>query len=261
MPREAAVLLLLLGLIAGQGCAALSNPLANGIPVRRVPPELLGESKEGLQRLPLTVLRQPPPPAYKLAPGDVLGVWIEGVLGEKGKPPIVTERKAQAATPDTAGTTQESVSIGYPIPIRANGTIKLPLVPPIKLDGLTLEQAEEEIRKAYTVTKKILQPGRETIIVTLHRPREHHVLVIRQDSPMAGGMGGNVAAGMGVTGARSVGFLLSLGGGVRGARRGTGHALDLPAYKNDVLNALAQTGGLPGTDAADEIIIERGSFQ
>ena len=39
-----------------------------------------------------------------------------------------------------------------------------------------------------------------------------------------------------------------LGGG-RGTRRGTGFALDLPAYENDVLNALAQTGGFPGTDA------------
>ena len=47
------------------------------------PPELLGESREGLETIPLALLRQPPPPAYKLAPGDVLGIWIEGILGEK----------------------------------------------------------------------------------------------------------------------------------------------------------------------------------
>jgi protein involved in polysaccharide export with SLBB domain len=238
----------------------VSNPIANGIPARRVPPELLGESKEGMERLPLAVLRQPQPPAYILAPGDVLGVWVEGVLSEKGKPPLVIERKAVTTPPPgAAGANGETTAIGYPVPIRANGTVKLPMVPPISLAGLTLEQAEEEVRKAYTITKKVLQPGRECVIVTLLRPREYHILVIRQDG--TGGVVQNAAAGGGATNARSVGFLLSLGGGARGARQGTGHSINLPAYKNDVLNALALTGGLPGTDAADEIIIERGSFQ
>ena len=35
--------------------------------------------------------------------------------------------------------------------------------------------------------------------------------------------------------------------------------VDLPAYENDVLNALARTGGLPGLDAQNEVVIERGS--
>lgn len=262
MARPAAAWLLL-ALLAGEvGCAAMSNPFANGIPARRVPPELLGESKAGLERLPFTLLRQAPPPVYKLGPGDVLGVWIEGVLGEEGKPPPVIERKAQTVSADSGPTSQESTAIGFPIPIRSNGTIKLPLVPPIKLDGLTVEQAEEEIRKTYTVPigQKILKPGRESIIVTLQQPRSYHILVIRQDAGNQGSSGG-AGAGIGATGARSVGFLLTLGGGARGARRGTGFPVDLPAYQNDVLNALARTGGLPGTDAADEIIIERGTFQ
>src|SRR5437870_1643826 len=41
---------LLCGLLSG--CAALTNPVANGVPVRRLPPELLGEPKEGAQPLP-----------------------------------------------------------------------------------------------------------------------------------------------------------------------------------------------------------------
>jgi protein involved in polysaccharide export with SLBB domain len=261
MPALAAVWLPFALLVVNCGCGALSNPVLNGIPVRRMPPELLGESKAGLERLPLTLLRQPPPPAYKLAAGDVLGIWVQGVpgLSEKDKAPPVIERKGQTASADSGVTTQESVAVGYPIPIRADGTIKLPIIPRLKLEGLTLEQAEEEIRKAYTQTKEVLKPGREAIIVTLVRPREFHVLVIRQDAAVQTGAQGS--AGIGATGARSVGFLLSLGGGARGARKGTGYTLDLPAYQNDVLNALARTGGLPGTDAADEIIIERGAFQ
>jgi hypothetical protein len=40
-----------------------------------------------------------------------------------------------------------------------------------------------------------------------------------------------------------------------------GVALDLPAYENDVLNALTRTGGLPGFEAENEVIIERGAFR
>jgi hypothetical protein len=96
---------------------------------------------------------------------------------------------------------------------------------PIKLDGLTLEQAEEEIRKAYTETEKRIKPGRESVIVTLQHPWEYHVLVIHQDA----GTSAVVSAGGGTMVARSFGFLLSLGGGARGAQQGTGHALDLLA--------------------------------
>src|SRR2546423_787253 len=66
------------------GCASLTNPVANGIPVRLLPPELLGEPKGAMESIPLTSLRQPPPDAYRFAPEDVLGIWIEGILGEKG---------------------------------------------------------------------------------------------------------------------------------------------------------------------------------
>src|SRR3954454_5137555 len=59
---------LLCGLLSG--CAAVSNPATNGIPVRRLSPDLLCESKEGLENIPLSRLRQPPPASYELARGD-----------------------------------------------------------------------------------------------------------------------------------------------------------------------------------------------
>ena len=240
--------LILLAAFAGlPGCAALSNPVANGVPVRRLPPQLLGESRENKQTLPLALLRQPPPEHYLLASGDVLGVWIEGVLGEKGQAPPV-----QISTVETRHT-----ALGFPIPVRGDGTITLPLVPAIKVEGMTLEQAEEAIRKAYTVDKQILQPNRERILVTLQRPREYHILVIRQDG---GGEAGGVTGGGGA-GVNSTGFVVNIGAGVTGSRRGTGYAIDLPAYENDVLNALARTGGFPSTEAINEVIVERGSFR
>src|SRR5262249_60035794 len=51
------------------------------------------------------------------------------------------------------------------------------------------------------------------------------------------------------------------GGACGGNRRGTGAVVDLPAYENDVLNALTRTGGLPGLDAMNEVVIQRGSFR
>ena len=41
------------------------------------------------------------------------------------------------------------------------------------------------------------------------------------------------------------------------SKRGTGQIVDLPAYENDVLSALTRTGGLPGLDAMNEVLIER----
>ncbi len=236
-----------------QGCAAISNPVANGVPVRLLPDELLGESKEGLQPIPLAMLGQKQPKAYKVGPDDVLGIWIEGILGERNQAPPLQLTQYSNLPP----------SLGFPIPVRSDGSIALPLIAPIKVQGMTLEQVQEAIVKAYTVSKQIIQPGRERIIVTLQRPRQYHVLVIRQDA--GGGEAGSNVGGAGSTGlrnsSRATGFIIGVGGGGQGSRRGAGFAIDLPAYENDVLNALAQTGGLPGTDAVDEIIIERGALK
>src|SRR5262249_17503417 len=174
--------------------------------VRRLSPHLLAESKANQQTIPLSLLRQEHPPEHKVGPGDVLGVFIETVLGERGQPPPVRISEF----------TKQPPSIGFPIPVRGNGTIPLPLVEPLQADGMTLEEVEKAIRKAYM---NILKTGREAIIVTLQRPRDYHVLVIRQDSAGVP----EVPTGGGVTGARTTGFLLTFGAGTTGARRGMGY--------------------------------------
>src|SRR5262249_19686989 len=104
----------------------------------------------------------------------------------------------------------------------------------LNVEGLTLQQATALIRRAYTVDRQILPRGKDRIIVTLMRPRTYKVLVVREE-------GGT-------------------GEGDKITKRGTGHAIDLPAYENDVLHALSETGGLPGLDAENEVIIQRGLF-
>jgi hypothetical protein len=41
-------------------------------------------------------------------------------------------------------------------------------------------------------------------------------------------------------------------------KKGTGHIVTLPAFKNDVLNALVMSGGLPGLDARNVVFVLRG---
>jgi len=245
-PRRRLALLVLVGMAGSllSGCAALTNPVAEGIPVRHLSPCLLAEPKDGKETIPLTLLRQRPPDIYRLAPNDVLGIYVEGVLGDRRTAPEVTVPQVGALPP----------AIGSPIPVRPDGTISLPLVRPVPVMGLTVPQAEEAVVQAYT-QGNILKAGRERVIVSLIQPRNTRVLVVRQDSP-SGAV--TVHSTLTIRGARGL-----FGSGeevVGGTRRGTATVLDLPAYENDVLNALIRTGGLPGLDAANEVIIQRGYF-
>jgi protein involved in polysaccharide export with SLBB domain len=209
----------------------LTNPVASGVPASRVPPELLGKPKDGEETIPLAMLGQPTPETYRLAPGDILGVWIEGVLGDRTIPlPVHITQLVQ-----TRDQRRIPPSVGYPILVEEDGTVMLPLVGAVKVQDLTLPQAAEAVRKAYT-DKQILPAGRERVLVTLLQPRQVQVVVIRQDS--AAFPGAETAVGT--------------------PKRGTGNVLGLPAYENDVLHALAETGGLPGLDAINAVYIFRG---
>ena len=134
-------------------------------------------------------LRQEPPPAYQLGPRDVLGIYIEGILGNKDEPPPVHFPEDSDLPP----------AVGYPVPIREDGTISLPLVPPFSVEGLTLAQAEHQIRVEYAQKRKILNPNTDRTIVTLMRPRTYSVIVVREDtgmSPIATGSPQRVAQSM-----------------------------------------------------------------
>ena len=225
------------------GCASLTNPVANGVPVRILPEELLADSREGFEPIPLTLLRQAPPEDYYLESGDTLGIYIEGILGNEETPPPVN-------IPDS---TEEPPSIGYPFPIRQDGTIALPYVGKVKVakpaleERITVEQAEEKVVEAYT-KKDILRVEDKRILVSLLRPRYVRVLVMRSDSNQPSvSLQSTSLVGLGSSSA-------SIGGG----RAAVGQILELPAHQNDVLNALARTGGIPGLDSTQEIIIQRG---
>ena len=80
-------------------------------------------------------------------------------------------------------------AIGYPVPVREDGTLPLPLVASLKVRGLTLTQVENVIRKAYTVDQRILGAGKDRIFVTLIRERRYQVVVMRQEPSLGGQVG------------------------------------------------------------------------
>jgi hypothetical protein len=216
------------------GCAAVTNPVADGIPVGRVRPELLARTKEDLEDIPFLLLRRHPIETYTVAAGDTLGIVIDGILGDSKQ--FIPVRPQEMA--DTAP------SLGYPIPVRDDGTINVPQVPPIKVDGMSIPEVEQALRKAYTVDKHVVQPEVFSAIVSLYRKRTYNILVIRQDS---GGNSTSVQSNT-IFGSTTV---------ASNPKRGTGLKLELPFGENDVGNALARSGGMPGTDAINEVVIER----
>ena len=186
------------------------------------------------QQINFLNLRRTPPEQYVLSKGDVLGIYIQGITGDAAVPPPVNfaDQDSQPA-------------IGYPVPIRDDGYISLPLIAPIRVTGLTVGEAEAKIVRAYTQDKKILLEGNEKIIVTLMQRRTYNVLVIRED----GGPTNNSARGLN----RNEIYLDE-------GLTTESFSIELPAYENDVLHALSETGGMPGESARNEIIILRGAM-
>jgi protein involved in polysaccharide export with SLBB domain len=224
-------LLCLWACATSSGCMALLSPI-NGIPAHRLPAQFHAPPKNNLVPIDISRLRQEAPQYYLVDTNDILGVYIEGALGNPEEPPPVNAQVQGSDLPP---------SIGYPIVVREDGTISLPLVPPLPVRGLTLGQVENAMRRSYTVDRKILAPGKDRIIVTLLRPREISVMVMRQD------------------GAQEL-----MSGGGPGQQRLVDLAtkseeVKLKAYENDVMHALAATGGLPGFTAKNEVKILRSS--
>jgi len=178
----------------------------------------------------LSYLRQQAPAEYTVDAGDVLAIYIEQVLGQREQPPI--NQPLDTTQPPT---------LGYPLTVRDDGTLSLPLIQPINVRSKTIPQIERDIRYAYTVQRRLLLPGQDRILVTLHKPRQHRILVIRQETQS------DVLTSVSVS-----------GGSLGTAKKGTGHVVSLPAYKNDVLNALVASGGLPGLDAENVVYVMRG---
>jgi hypothetical protein len=211
------------------GCAAFRNDL-DGVPARYLPLEYRVASERGKRPIDPSLLGQTPPPEYLVDAGDVLAVYVEGVIGRTPELPPVA----------AASNVFERPTTGYPLTVRDDGTLALPYEGSVDVRGLSLRGVERKLREFYTYQQPLLREGRSRVLVGLHRPRTHRVLVVRQES---GNRQGNIGSG------GTVNFEID--------KRGTGRVVELPAYRNDVLNAITETGGLPGVDARNMVYVIR----
>lgn len=232
LPSVALVLFVL------QGCAAF-HPV-RGVPASYVPDEFMAQSREGRRQLDPSLLMRSRPEQHLVAGGDILSIYIPRVLGSMSSevnevgisPPI--NMPASADDPPT---------VGFPIQVRDDDTIKLPQIPPLNVGGMTLYEVEEAIRRAYTEESHILKPSEAMIMVSLFRAREHRVLIYRQEFTQES----QPQSGQG-----------SLNYGK--SRKGTARVVRLRSGENDVAHALTMAGvdGLPGADAENMLYIIRG---
>jgi hypothetical protein len=197
----------------------------------------LAEPQADKVNIDVSRLRQSKPEFYLLDSEDVLGVFIEGVLGKFDEAPPVQVAEEGSDLPP---------AIGFPIPVREDGTISLPLIKPLSVRGLNIQQAEQLITRAYREGDNPILKDDGRILVTLMKERTYRVFVVRQDNlfSQANAQFGRQFANQVVTD--------------RSDRSGRGFVLQMPAYKNDLLNALAETGGMPGLNAKSEVRILRG---
>lgn len=220
---RAACCLFLLGSCGG--CTTLLNPIS-GIPVTQLPPELLGERRAEYVEVPVALLSIPAGQPYRLDAGDILGVYIEGVLpfssptAVPGPPPVNFPAAGSTLPP----------SIGFPIAVQEGGLLNLPLLEPFSVRGMTVEEARQRIAAAYR-EREILDFGDTVPVVTLIRERNYNVTVIRTNGGPPGTTTGIAA----------------------------GYDLQLPAYRNDVLHALTQSGGLPGFHEKNAVTVFKAS--
>ena len=214
------------------GCQTSNCPELQTVPANQVRNASCNISQQK-DKINFLTLRRTPPEDYVLDAGDTLGVYIQGITGDKDTPPPVHFPEDPSLQP----------ALGYPVPIRDDGFISLPLIEPLRLSGLTLGQAEARIREAYTEDREILKEGTDKIIMTLLQRRTYNILVIRED----------INDSRQVNRRNNDAFLDQ-------ETQGQTFSIELPAYENDVLHALSQTGGMPGEGAFNEILVVRGGM-
>jgi hypothetical protein len=210
------------------------------VPAYRVP-GLTEKNRSNKVPINMALLGQPRPEEHLVGAGDTLSIYIHGVLPmDTMQPPTVQQNHVEASYYPPNGTVR-TPPVGPPVKVAGDGTIELPLLGRVDVDGLTVQQVTEHIGTLYR-KKGIIKAERERILVNLMRPRVHRVMVIREDAP-------------------NINMLPILKPSIPWIKHGRGEVVDLPAYENDVLHALTHTKGLPGIDAKNEVMIFRGGMK
>ena len=238
-PRVAGVHLWLAVLcVTAPGCIAAVTHHA--IPVCDLDCQaLLSSPRNGLVPIDFGLLGQPKPHPRTLMPGDVVSVYIEGVLPSSATQiPVVTRGESFTQIYYPPEGSIRVPSVGVPLEISEAGTITLPYLGEFPAINRTVSELRTALSRAL-IERDVLKANRERTFVTLIKEGTRRVVVFREDTP-------------------DKQPTLIAGTQAPYTKIGNGQVVDLPVYQNDLLHALAASGGLPGIDAVREIFILRG---
>lgn len=161
--------MLILAFASQSGCQALLFRI-EGTPASNLRKESLAVPKRGLKTIDVTKLGQPEPEEYVLGPGDVVGIYIPGIIpfqdptADPAPPPVYYPEPGSELPP----------SIGLPFVVLENGKVTLPGLQSLEIEGLTVEEATVKITEAYT-ERKILKDKNIIPLVTLFRPNLQYI--------------------------------------------------------------------------------------
>src|SRR5436190_9767234 len=127
--RKRIVTALVGSLLLPCGCAAF-HPL-RGVPASHVPPELLAVSREGRRTINLSMLVRSPIDQHRVEGGDILAVYIPGLLGTRNLiGPTLGKDTVGEAPPITAPMTPlDPPTMGYRVTLRDAPTLVRPELP------------------------------------------------------------------------------------------------------------------------------------
>ena len=167
------------------GCASSKCILHvhDAVPAYRLPCEFHKCSREGTIPIDLSLLsQQRPKEGHRLGTGDLIGVYVAGVLPPKiDDQPLLYQQLSMSANYYPPYGRVLSPNMGIPVDINSEGAVRLPLIGKLNLKDQTLEEATDSIRKAYE-KKNVLQEDRERVLISLLRPRVKRVVVMRDDA-------------------------------------------------------------------------------
>jgi protein involved in polysaccharide export with SLBB domain len=217
-------------LCGSAGCNSLTK---NALRPCEIPIEAIPESRS--RRVPIDHrhLGAPIEHEHRVMAGDVLGVYIADIVGKRDELPQVSYPSFRTKNAPI------EPFVGLPFKVESDGTLHLPYVDAIHVEGLTIPDVREAIIHTYVADKKLIKPGRDNVAVSLITPKYHRIYVVRQDTRY------NVPG-------------LQAPDQFEISRRWSGTTLYLEPKEASVLTSLMMTGGLPGIDAMNEIWVMKG---
>ncbi|MEM9185779.1 MAG: polysaccharide biosynthesis/export family protein [Planctomycetota bacterium] len=235
--QPTAALLLAASALLSSGCITTGN---KGITVGQVQPCWLAKPKACKRPIDFTMLRRRPLDYHVVSARDTLGVYVEGILSGAEISSGGRELPGFTFPQDDLDQPVASPAIGQPILVQPEGTLHLPLVKPVQVTGLTLQQVADLLRTTY-IGAGVLKddPQKSYVQVSLIKARVNRVLVLREDS-----------ASDSISLIRRDTYVQT--------KNGSGRVVTLPEQESDLLHALIASGGLPGEDARNEVWILRG---